>query len=120
MGLWKGIVWAVGRNTETGRKLLGKETLLEQGVRERMERDRIEIIERAYRRVQSKYQPAPADLQYLDGEYRVTVRSGYGFKQDEPTTEILIYPRRDNPSGSHWHIVIDDQGNEIMNEWRQK
>lgn len=37
MGVWKGFVWAVGRNTEWGRKQLGQETLLEQGVRERQE-----------------------------------------------------------------------------------
>ena len=33
MGVWKGFVWAVGRNTEWGRRQLGEETLLEQGVR---------------------------------------------------------------------------------------
>lgn len=33
MGIWKGIVWAVGRNTDWGRKQLGRETLSEEAVR---------------------------------------------------------------------------------------
>lgn len=114
MGLWDNIK----DGFKSGQAGKGPNYVRKQ--REAAERARIEIVERAYRRVQGKYQSAPADLQYLDGDYRVTVKSGYGFDQDSPTTEILIYPRRDNPSGSHWHIVIDDQGNEIMNEWRQK
>lgn len=105
------LVWLFARKTSTGsRYLYGSQH----------EQDRADVVDRAYRRVQAKYQPGQADLQYLDGEYRVTVKSGYGFDQDAATTEILIYPRQDNPSGSHWHIVIDDHGTEIMNEWRQK
>lgn len=34
MSIWKGFVWAVGRNTEWGRKQLGQETLAEQTARE--------------------------------------------------------------------------------------
>lgn len=114
MGFWRGVVWLFARNTGPGsRHLYGS-------AQARMEQDRVEIVERAYRRVQSKFQPGRPDLQYLDGDYRVTVRSGYSFDSDAATTEILIYPRSDNPKGSHWHIVINDKGNEIMNEWREK
>ena len=109
-------VWLFGRNTKAGSRYLYGDP----AAREQLERERAEIVERAYRHVQAKFQSAPADLQYLDGEYRVTVRSGYSFDRGRATTEILIYPRQNNASGSHWHIVIDDQGNEIMNEWRQK
>lgn len=120
MGVWRGLVWAFARHTEIGRKALGRETLLEQAVRERAElADREQIVDEAYRRIQSKYQPGPADLQYLDGDYRVEVKSGYSFDHGRPTTEIFIFPRQGH-SSSHWHIVIDDRGNEIMNQWRQK
>lgn len=120
MGVWRGLVWAFARNTEAGRKALGRETLAEQAVRERMERERIAIVDTAYRKVQSKYQPGAPELQYLDGEYRVTVKSGYSFQRGVATTEILIFPRKDNPRGSHWHVVIDESGNELMSEWREK
>lgn len=34
MGIWKGLVWAFGRNTEWGDRQLGRETVLERAARE--------------------------------------------------------------------------------------
>lgn len=116
----RGLVWLFARNTDWGRRQLGQETDLEAAERRRLENERIAIVDRAYRKVQSKYQPDSAKLQYLDGDYRVEVKSGYSFDEGRLTTEVFIYPRHNNPRGSHQHVVIDEHGNELMNEWREK
>ncbi|SRR6266498_687002 len=37
MRIWKGVVWAVARNTDWGRKQLGQETAQEEALRRRLE-----------------------------------------------------------------------------------
>lgn len=114
MGIWKGIVWAVARNTEPGRKALGKETLLEQGVRER-KLGRIARV--AY---QNSLAQQGRDLQYEDEDCEVRVKMGYNRDHGCYVTDIIVKPKGDGWHGSHQHVIIDEQGNEIMNEWRDK
>ena len=84
MGLWKGFVWAVGRNTEWGRKQLGQETLREQGVREQALRRR------------------------LEGRWFTKYREGDG------TIELLIDPEGNlTDTYPHLHVIHDERAGEV-------
>lgn len=115
MGVWKGIVWAVGRNTEWGRKQLGRETLLEQGVRER----RIELLGRyasnAYHASQAQQ---GRDLQHKDDEVEVRVKNDWNRDHHRYVTDILVIPR--DGTGDRYHVIIDGDGNELLNEYHPR
>ncbi len=79
---------------------------------------------RAYkdsRREQSRWREGSAkrgghDKQYIDGDVKVLVVNGYSDDTDEYTTDIKII-HRDRRITQHLHVVFDEQGNEIVNEW---
>lgn len=55
------------------------------------------------------------DTQFESHGIKVRVKNGYSRRFDRYTTDIvLIDPRR--PS-EHLHLVLDDNGNEIHNQW---
>ena len=71
----------------------------------------------AYKRAREEDGRGPEDIQYLDDELRITVRSSYSRRNDIFTTEVLVYIRADK-TGSHHHLVIDENGRVIFDEWR--
>lgn len=55
--------------------------------------------------------------QYRDGDVQVEVVNGYSRDLDQYTTDIKII-HRDPRITQHLHVVFDELGNEIVNEWR--
>jgi len=58
--------------------------------------------------------------QYVDSDCVVKVQNGYDRDHLCFVTSLLIIPRKDNPRGSHQHVVIDPGGNELFNQWIEK
>ena len=54
----------------------------------------------------------------VDG-HKINIRSGFDVDHRCITTDVLVFPPS-NPSGSHWHLVISENGDVIINEWREK
>ena len=50
------------------------------------------------------------DVQYVDDDISVKVKSGYHGKTGQITTDFILYDRRD-PNGLHLHLVVDESGN---------
>ena len=110
-------------NTEVGRKLLGQETLAEQSVCEGL---MAQAALRAFRDYQDRRE---ADsrwrddgghgkaIQFEDDEVRVEVVNGYSRDYDQYTTDIKVM-HRDSRASHHLHVIYDERGREIMNEWR--
>lgn len=128
MGLWKGFVWAVGRNTEWGRKQLGRETLLEQEVRERLMAQAVLQAFRDYqtrREADSRWKTdeitgrerQAGRKEWYDGDLKISVIDGYSRDYDRYVTDILIFPR--DVAGNQ-HVIIDENGNTLLNEWHAK
>jgi hypothetical protein len=57
------------------------------------------------------------DLQYVDDDFKVKVKSGYHRENEVVATDIIIIDRL-GPKGSHWHIIIDEYGNILHQGWR--
>lgn len=55
--------------------------------------------------------------QYRDSNVRVTVKNNWNRDSHTWTTDIIVAPR-DRSIKQHLHIVFDEWGNEIVNEWR--
>ena len=64
----------------------------------------------------AKTQVTPRMTQYEDSEFRVTVRAGYDRSHDCIVTDVLIFDRHNKKE--HYHLVIDEHGNEFISEWR--
>ncbi len=110
--IWRGFVWAVGRNTEAGKKMLGEETLLEQHAREaKMGR----LARVAY---QNSLAQKGRDVQYEDEDCVVKVKMGYSRRYACYTTDIVIAPR--DGSGDRYHVIIDEHGNELYSGYHKK
>lgn len=109
MGWKRTLVWLVARNTTIGRNYLGTGE-------EHRRRKLGQITIKAYREAQK--QKGKRDIQYEDEGYKVKVTNGYSRDLDRYTTDIIIVPRFNNPYGHHQHVIFDEYGNEIMNEWR--
>lgn len=56
------------------------------------------------------------DIQYVDDGCRVEVKSGYRRKNKAIVTDILVFDRT-RKDGGHVHIVIDELGNVLHEEW---
>ncbi len=65
----------------------------------------------------AKTQVTPRMTQYEDSEFKVTVRSGYDRRHDCIVTDVLIFDRHNKKE--HYHLIIDDHGNELFSEWRE-
>ena len=65
----------------------------------------------------TKTQVTPRMTQYEDSEFKVTVRSGYDRRHDCIVTDVLIFDRHNKKE--HYHLIIDDHGNELFSEWRE-
>lgn len=77
-------------------------------------------IRRAYQENRTRRGRGKEEIQYQDGMFTVKVRSDYNRDHDCDVTNILIFPRKENPNGSHQHVIIDENGNMLMNEWRER
>jgi hypothetical protein len=55
--------------------------------------------------------------QHKDDEVNVQVKAGQEHRSGKATTEFVISPR--DGSGDRQHVVIDDEGNELLNEWHE-
>lgn len=64
----------------------------------------------------AKTQVTPRMTQYEDSEFKITARSGYDRSRDCIVTDVLIFDRQNKRE--HYHLVIDDRGNELFSEWR--
>lgn len=60
----------------------------------------------------------PRQIVYQDSDLVIKTQSGWSRDHRCKTTDILIFPR-DN-SGNRLHIVYDERGNEILNEWHEQ
>jgi len=118
--LWRGFVWAVARNTEWGREQLGRETLAEQGARERLQGLIAVAVRRAYQNNRASAAQVGRDAQYRDGDLEVLVKVNYNRDRDCYVTDIIVKPLGGGWHGSHQHVIIDEDGRELMNEWREK
>lgn|GEM_PF-4978205 len=120
MGIWKGIVWLVGRNTGPGsRYLYGADHAATRGLM-------AQAALQAWRDYQDARQADARwrsdgtqghDTQYDDGEIRVRVVNGYSRDYDQYTTDIKV-SHLDPAITQHLHVVYGEHGQEIMNEWR--
>jgi len=57
------------------------------------------------------------DYQHQDDDTYVKVGAGYSRDQGVPTSDFIIGDRND-PNG-HQHVVINDSGDEIYNQYNQ-
>lgn len=57
-------------------------------------------------------------VQYVDEQVKTKVRGGFDYRHQVPTSDIVIMPR--DGSGRHHHLVVDDDGTVITDEWRDK
>lgn len=64
----------------------------------------------------AKTQVTPRMTQYEDAEFKVTVRSGYDRRRDSIVTDLLIFDKHNKRE--HYHLIIDEHGNELFSEWR--
>lgn len=64
----------------------------------------------------AKTQATPRATQYEDSDFRVSVKSGYDRRHDRIVTDVLIFDRHNKKE--HYHLVIDEHGNELFSEWR--
>ena len=56
--------------------------------------------------------------QHLDPDVRVTVRNNWNRDHHVWTTDVIVAPR--DHTGDRLHIVFDERGNEIVNEWHKE
>lgn len=56
------------------------------------------------------------DVQYIDGDHKVMVKSGMDQKSMRVTTDILVYDRN-RTDGGHIHIVLDENGEVVHEAW---
>lgn len=68
-------------------------------------------------RARRQAQRSTDEVQYLDDEVRVVVRNGYSSDRDCYTTEIKVF-HRDPNIHEHLHVVFDDRGQIIFENWR--
>lgn len=64
----------------------------------------------------AKTQVTPRMDQYNDSEFKVTVRSGHDRRRDCIVTDVLIFDKLNKRE--HYHLIIDEHGNELFSEWR--
>ena len=57
------------------------------------------------------------DVQYVDDECEVRVKSGHNRNYDKIVTDIIVVDRTD-PRGGHVHIVVDEWGNVLHEAWK--
>ncbi len=65
----------------------------------------------------AKSQATPWTTQYEDSEFKVQVKSGYDSARNAIVTDILIHDKQNKKE--HYHLVIDENGNELFSEWRE-
>lgn len=58
----------------------------------------------------------PRVLQSEDSDFKVSIKSGYDRDHDAIVSDIVIIDRYNKKE--HYHIVIDEHGNELFSEWR--
>jgi hypothetical protein len=58
------------------------------------------------------------DIQYIDGELKVTVSNGYDRGRDIYTTDIIVADRQ-SPTGLHLHVGFDEHGNLLFEHWKE-
>lgn len=54
-------------------------------------------------------------VQSVNEQFRVDAGSDFSYRNQVPTTDILIFPR--DGSGGRHHFVVDDEGNVILDEY---
>ena len=64
----------------------------------------------------AKSQEGPRVLQSEDSDFKTLVKSGYDRDYSAIVSDIVIIDRHNKKE--HYHIVIDDHGNELFSEWR--
>jgi hypothetical protein len=70
-----------------------------------------------WRMVNGKEKHGGHDKQCVDGDVRVEVVNGYSRDHDQYTTDIKVF-HRDPSIKQHLHVVFDERGRKIVNEWR--
>jgi hypothetical protein len=58
--------------------------------------------------------------QFKDGEVEVTVTDSYNRDRDAYDTDVIVKPLGHGWGGQHQHVIIDESGRILMNEWRDK
>ena len=64
----------------------------------------------------AKSQEGPRVLQSEDSDFKTLVKSGYDRDYSAIVSDIVIIDRYNKKE--HYHIVIDEHGNELFSEWR--
>lgn len=64
----------------------------------------------------AKTQVTRRSVQYEDSDFKVAVRSGYDHRHDSIVTDVLIFDKHNKRE--HYHLIIDENGNELFSEWR--
>lgn len=76
---------------------------------------------RAYNRVREMDAQTGQDLQFEDGNCKITVKNGYhrgdGRGVGGYTTDVLVLDRNSS-SGAGWHVVFDENGNVVHQGWK--
>ena len=90
---------------------------------ERQERERRELGRQALRQVAeraARRASAESGREEVIEENGITlkIKNGFDHRSGELTTDILVFDKDDN--SGHWHLVVDERGKLIINEWRDK
>lgn len=54
--------------------------------------------------------------EWIEGNLKISVVNGYSSDYDAYTTDILVIPL-DGSTKQKLHVIFDEDGNEIFNEW---
>ncbi len=77
-------------------------------------------VRRAYQENRASAAQVGRNVQYRDGDLEVLVKVDYKRDIDDYVTDIIIKPLGHGWRGSHQHVIIDESGKILMNEWREK
>jgi hypothetical protein len=114
MGFWDG----AADSFKSGLMLKGPNYVKKQ--RAKLEGLMVVAVRRAYQNNRASAAQVGRNVQYRDGDLEVLVKVGYNADHDCYVTDIIVKPLGHGHHGSHQHVIIDERGNEIMNEWRKK
>lgn len=64
----------------------------------------------------AKTHTTPWATQHEDSDFKVQAKSGYDRQRDCIVTDVLIYDKQNKRE--HYHLVINEQGQELFAEWR--
>lgn len=79
--------------------------------------ERSEIGRLAVSEAEAELNRGPRHVEYKDEHVKIATKSGFNYDRRKNVTDTLIFDRTDK--SHHYHVVIDDDGDTIINEKRK-